>query len=385
MVEPYDREKLLQEVWAEPVSQVAPRYQLSDRGLKKLCERLQIPTPGRGHWARVQAGKPVPKPPALKPYTGPARHLHRVTPVHAPEPDLSWEPRLQAIILYEQDPTHQIQVAARLTRPHFLVEGLRVALRQPLRDRRGLPRPSSRALDVNVSEAMQGRALRLMDALIKALELRGYSVRVGDSRTEVDVLGVSMDLQLTEATTRRPYEPTPQERVKQARKEWVYLPDWQYVPTGKFTLQASSGYGGRITDNSRGLVEEQLNRLILAMGRRAVTVLVEREIQERKAAERRREREAALALQAQQEYERRKLREVERDARAWRRAIQLREYLDAFEANAALHGGLTAEQQTYVTWARAKADWLDPLVRAADALLDQRIEVPSEDWWRSFG
>lgn len=121
------------------------------------------------------------------------------------------------------------------------------------------------------------------------------------------------------------------------------------------------------------------------MGRWAVKALVEREAQERLAAERRAQREAALALQAQQEHERRKLREVERDARAWRRAIQLREYLDAFEANATLHGGMTAEQETYVSWVRAKADWLDPLVKAVDALLDQHIDVPVLTGGANFG
>lgn len=36
MVELYDRATLLDEVWSEPVQAVAPRYGLSDVGLKKL-------------------------------------------------------------------------------------------------------------------------------------------------------------------------------------------------------------------------------------------------------------------------------------------------------------------------------------------------------------
>ncbi len=56
MLEKYDRAKLLNDVWIEAVTIVAPRYQLSDAGLKKLCKRLQIPTPPRGYWARLKAG-----------------------------------------------------------------------------------------------------------------------------------------------------------------------------------------------------------------------------------------------------------------------------------------------------------------------------------------
>lgn len=374
-----NREQLLAEVWAEPMQSVAPRYGLSDVGLKKLCARLQVPTPGRGYWAKLNAGKRVPSPPVLKPYEGSPRHLHRYMPERPAEPDLTWEPRLQAILMHESDPEQHIQVSGRLSRPHFLVRQWRAALKAPFRDRQGFPKPSARSLDVRVSESMQARAGRLMDALIKALERRGYRVQVHDQRTQIELLGVHLDLQLFEGSVRRPYEPTRRQRTQLARGEPVYLPQWQFVPTGKLTLQAAHGFAGRIADTARAPIEERLNALIVMMGRWVVKALVEREAQERLAAERRAEREAALALQAQQEHELGKLREVERDARAWRRAIQLREYLDAFEAQAGLHGGLTAEQQTYVTWARAKADWLDPLVRAADALLDQRIEVPSED------
>lgn len=39
MHQEYDRAKLLEEVWTEPVQTVALRYQLSDVGLKKLCMR----------------------------------------------------------------------------------------------------------------------------------------------------------------------------------------------------------------------------------------------------------------------------------------------------------------------------------------------------------
>ncbi|PZP22274.1 hypothetical protein [Pseudomonas kuykendallii] len=48
MAEEYDRQRLLDDVWREPVLTVAPRYGLSDTGLKKLCPKLQIPTPSRG-------------------------------------------------------------------------------------------------------------------------------------------------------------------------------------------------------------------------------------------------------------------------------------------------------------------------------------------------
>lgn len=66
---PVDRETLYDEVRADPVSVVAPRYGLSDVGLAKICRALAIPLPSRGYWAKVKAGRvmwhaPLPK---LKP------------------------------------------------------------------------------------------------------------------------------------------------------------------------------------------------------------------------------------------------------------------------------------------------------------------------------
>ena len=40
-----EREKLYNEVWTEPVTTVAQRYDISDNGLRKHCKRLGIPLP----------------------------------------------------------------------------------------------------------------------------------------------------------------------------------------------------------------------------------------------------------------------------------------------------------------------------------------------------
>ena len=55
----YNREKLYQEVWAKPVTEVAKQYKVSDVAIHKVCKSLDIPTPDRGYWAKIKAGKPV--------------------------------------------------------------------------------------------------------------------------------------------------------------------------------------------------------------------------------------------------------------------------------------------------------------------------------------
>ena len=57
----YDRNKLYEEVWAEPVSKVAIKYGVSDVMIHKICKQMNIPVPPRGYWAKKNAGKKVEK------------------------------------------------------------------------------------------------------------------------------------------------------------------------------------------------------------------------------------------------------------------------------------------------------------------------------------
>jgi hypothetical protein len=62
----YSRLELYELVWTKPIVQLAEQFGLSDRGLAKICERHQIPVPGRGYWARLEAGQPLKKTPLWK-------------------------------------------------------------------------------------------------------------------------------------------------------------------------------------------------------------------------------------------------------------------------------------------------------------------------------
>lgn len=63
----YDRTKLYEQVWSQPVQEVAKSYQISGVMLGKVCRKLQVPVPPRGYWARVQSGYKVKKPSLTKP------------------------------------------------------------------------------------------------------------------------------------------------------------------------------------------------------------------------------------------------------------------------------------------------------------------------------
>lgn len=57
------RRELYDRVWVAPMAKVAAELGLSGGGLAKICDRLLIPYPPRGHWARAKAGRVSERPP----------------------------------------------------------------------------------------------------------------------------------------------------------------------------------------------------------------------------------------------------------------------------------------------------------------------------------
>lgn len=66
------RQQLYRLVWQSPLTNVAEELGMSANGLAKVCDRVAVPYPSRGYWARERAGKHSARP-ELPPYDGPAR------------------------------------------------------------------------------------------------------------------------------------------------------------------------------------------------------------------------------------------------------------------------------------------------------------------------
>lgn len=66
------REMLHKEVWQMPIMQLAKKYGMSDVGFAKICRKMEIPLPPRGHWQKQAHGHSVRKR-SLKPVDEKAR------------------------------------------------------------------------------------------------------------------------------------------------------------------------------------------------------------------------------------------------------------------------------------------------------------------------
>jgi hypothetical protein len=180
---------------------LAKSYGISDVGLAKVCERHKIPRPSLGYWAKKQFGKAPPRPKL------PPAHdsmLERVEFMACPgreafTPRPFFDPEIADMVAAETQ--KKIIVAEQLRSPHRLVMATKKWFEQdsgwPTSDetapRGQTERGWTEVLDVDVTQSTLGRALRLVDALIKAFEARGYVIRIQNTNhkraTVISVLG----------------------------------------------------------------------------------------------------------------------------------------------------------------------------------------------------
>jgi hypothetical protein len=67
------REALYDEVWRHPMLRVAERYGVSSSFMARVCASMNVPRPPRGHWTKLEHGKPSPQVPL--PDARPGDHL----------------------------------------------------------------------------------------------------------------------------------------------------------------------------------------------------------------------------------------------------------------------------------------------------------------------
>ena len=378
---PVSREALYEEVWSDPVTVVARRYGLSDVGLVKICKKLRIPVPGRGYWAKVKAGRPTRKVPLPALAAGtPAPS----GPTPLSEHEAALRARVQDTLLKTRQSQPTIGVPSELVDPHPLVRAAAARLRQ----RDGWDHPAGvrsapkEVLDIRVMRNSLDRAMRLMDTLLKALEPSGFTATV-DAEKGVTLLvggGTTLSISIVEQVTRTTHTPTRKESQARdryydsfragARGDCPDIPQYDWHPTGRLTLTVGAWPSRKWNDTERSLIDARLHGIVAAIIGLAATKRAKEDEEER----RRRAYEEALARYEAQMRARNdehgKLRALFRDASRLQRANRLRDFISAVEDRANHDGEPTPEKQQWIEWAKAKADWIDPLVRRSDPILD---------------
>ncbi|WP_420477882.1 hypothetical protein [Brevundimonas sp. FT23028] len=162
------RAELYARVWAEPLTRSAKSFGISDVGLRKICQRHDIPLPPQGYRQRIHSGRrpnPTPLPHESEPVTIEFPALP-VAPQFAT--DLMrdvYDPLIEA----EDRPDRRIKVSEDQDPRHPVARRIAKVLKACTPDKYGAvvydgPEP----FRVRVPPASISRAIRLVEALAQA-------------------------------------------------------------------------------------------------------------------------------------------------------------------------------------------------------------------------
>lgn len=214
-------------------------------------------------------------------------------------------------------------------------------------------------LDLRVSKGSLHRALRIANALIKALEKRDYSVEVTEQGTRCLINGEHVTFHLWEKVKRSEQQPTKEQR----ERSWTFN-RWVYTPTGElsFVLDVPWAERKNWTDRKGKPLEDQLNDIVVGMVKasEAITVTHRKWEEDRQRAFEAEIRRQELEQQRRAEQERRE--ELDSMAASWVKSRNLRSFLEACKSALSSSSDSGTERRAkWLDWASAYADSIDPL------------------------
>jgi hypothetical protein len=358
------REELYQKVWTTPATKLAREFGISDVALGKICRRMEIPKPPPGHWRKIETGHCPDIPPLPAPSEDTPTEV-RIPPHFQTEQLALNDPRVSERLGAELLPENKIVVAETLADPHPLIARM-LRQREERAPANGAGDGNERDSlpDIEASDESLDRALRIMDAVLKAVEARGYQVKVSrdywEKATRVFCTDVDAEVQISLSER---YSQVERELTPAERKKPPYLIDQRLitVPSGKLIFRVK----GRQVDtkwwNDKKLdpLEKRLNEIVAGIITKLETLRLE-ELAKREAERRR------LEDQKRREEEQARREKLHRDVAAWRKSEDIRAYLRAYEEQLLRRRGeITpgSEEDLWLKWARLYADSLDPLSR----------------------
>ena len=383
-----NREKLYNEVWANPVVKVAAQYGVSDVTIHKICKKLNVPTPPLGYWAKVSAGEKVAKTPLPK-TNGPTQITGAKTFEGIKEKitDSSKQP-LEFLSDTEREKVlnavQEMKMSAENAHLHRKIVAYRSVIKEwNQKDKKEYGAQRKKDYSYNppflagvISDESLPRVYRILDALFRQVESLGGSVnddlslRVRNEHIRIEI-AESQD-KVEHVITKQEAQALLKYKDEKRRGSWASEPQirkYDYVFNGRLRISIRQGRYFRDTDKSN--IESRLGEMLMDIYEESEVVRLAREAREEEA------RKKAEAERLKEERRKRYNKEVERTialenaAHDYETACRIRAYVKAVAASCG-HDGLDAETVAWVDWAAKKADWFDPTVGRDDELFGER-------------
>ena len=354
----FTREELYEMVWTEPASKLAKKFQITDTGLRKKCRKAEIPLPPMGYWQKVKYGHKVMKLKLPVEYKGNNTITLCFRDKDGKYVDLERNPKSILKEEFLKDPKLPIKVLERLINPDPLIVQAQNSLLFKKDNRhnyngRNEPQPSKLAIDVYKSSIP--RALRFMDAFIKLLYARNHKIEDKYSRLNGLIYGVSFEFRISEKNT--------------VTKVQDPYPSQIFSPSGILVFSATP-FGKKEWYDGKVLIEEKL-----------VDIMIYIELKCKELSDCWAENACRRQIQLEKEQKRKELlarKQAELNAVAdllnkairWQQSKFMRDYLATIVQNAENNLNSNDELSEWISWAKHKIDWYDPLIQVKDDLLN---------------
>jgi hypothetical protein len=410
------REDLYELAWSKPMRELAKDFGISDVALAKRCRRLAIPVPGRGYWARVDAGQQPYRPQLPKREhqrfddraltVSPSREHPADHPIAAPGEESDERPStaqldavwLQDRLAYEEQSDNTIAVPAIPRKWDATIEQCRDELeeaaeklrvskraaekadksphwrRRPqideeacawrsVKDRGQRLWDTHRGVCFRVSLGTYKRALSIVNALALAAPARGFSVSEDEERGRIVFAGHNAEVQLWFT------EPLARKTRPRTRHDGKVEQEEYYVPTGRLriTLQIDYRPGPAFEDREFRPLESQLNRVFCGIYRQVVrSWREERKLEafHRQLEEEARQRAEAVRIKAERDKavaeKRARGQRLASEANRWAHSVRIRDYVEHIRRSAAGRQNTLAEINEWAEWALTIAGEIDP-------------------------
>lgn len=220
------------------------------------------------------------------------------------------------------------------------------------------------------------RALLIAQGLILACEREGWTARPVESHRDgygrtiweakhhfwIDTGECKVGVIFVQEKDRVRHEPTAYELAQKKRYEWTRIPEYDYSPSERLRIELGYGYRTNYSDGKRMALVSKLPAIITTIRDCHETSLARRLEQERRETERAEQWNDAMTRAKVLLRESHRSEVLLRQARDWRQARELREYVEALDTAAStLAETDRIAAAGWIEWARAACERLDPL------------------------
>lgn len=375
------REDLYRLVWETPITRLAASYGITGTGLKKICDRLDVPVPPRGFWARKEAGQPVVQFRLLKPKanTPASVDIRSTPPKEKPAP----------VLVPADNPRAGVKEGAlavpdRLDKPHPVIAAWIDARKGEREASRHRPWGNGRATVPDFS-AEYHRRHRILNALFRALEVGSHPVtetRHGSLEVRLGGKPVSFRLREKLKQVQRP--------LTDDEKRWGFSAKNGYrketVGSGFLIFEIQSRLPGQLKsswlETEERRMEDMVGEIFATMQVAAPLLEAERLAEEDREARRREEEARRWEEERQRKIADNRLRRFGQLADQWDRIGRMRAFLAEVKAlphepGAMIEGRNVAD---WIAWLEARIEARDPLRAGSRAILEDLATVT--EWWR---